>query len=240
MDMSWLLNTPIAHRGLWDESNPENSLGAYQNAIDAGLNIEIDVHLLPDGDFAVFHDNNLNRVCGENIKINKITADKLKDHKLKNVKGEVTDFYIPTLKEVLDLVDGKVGLLIEMKDFDNSKGACEKLAAQLKEYKGNYAMQSFGGFAMTWWRKHTHDIPVGILTCFPLNLFSPLFQLMSKPDFLSYDIKALAKWFVNYKQKRNCPVLSWTIRTENLLQRAKDVDVNNVIFERIRINEFKK
>lgn len=229
MDMNWLLTRPIAHRGLWDESCPENSLGSYQNAIDKNFNIEIDVHLLPDGDFAVFHDGDLNRVCGENILVNALNSDQLKDHKLKG-----TDYYIPTLREVLDLVNGQVGLLIEMKDLSNTKGACQKLIDYLKDYKGNYAIQSFGGASMKYWRKHTTDIPLGILSTFPLNLALPFWQRSIKPDFHAYNIQFLPDCFLKRKQKKGVKLLSWTIRTEKLLEKAKKVGVDNIIYEIIR------
>lgn len=240
MDMSWLFNTPIAHRGLWDVNTPENSLGAYKNAIAIGMNIEIDVHLLPDGDFAVFHDGNLKRVCGEDIKVNTINSSELKNHKLMTKSGVVTDYYIPTLREVLDLVDGQVGLLIEMKDISNKNDSCKKLAEYLKDYKGNYAMQSFGGWAMAWWRKHTTGIPVGILSTFPLSAMLPCWQRSVKPDFLSYDIRRLPDWYITRRQKKGTPLLAWTIRTEELYNKCKEVGVDNVIYETIRPTEYKK
>ena len=240
MDMSWLFNSPIAHRGLWDLNNPENSLGAYQKAIDGGYNIEIDVHLLPDGDFAVFHDGNLKRVCGENIKINSLKGHELHEHKLLNKNGETTDFYIPTLKEVLDLVGGKVGLLIEMKDFSNKHGACEKLYKQLKDYSGNYAIQSFGGSALAWWRKNTKDVPIGILSFAGGNIMLPCWKHTVKPDFHAFDIKGLPDCYVMHRQKKGVMVLSWTIRTEELFEKCKKVGVDNVIFENIRPREYRK
>lgn len=233
MDMNWLLNRPVAHRGLWDTSCPENSLGSYQNAIDKNFNIEIDVHLLPDGDFAVFHDDDLKRVCGENIKVNTLNRDQLKEHKLKN-----TEYYIPTLKEVLELVNGQVGLLIEMKDWSNSNGACEKLIEYLKDYKGAYAIQSFGGSALKYWRKHTTDIPIGILSTPPLNLALPFWQKSIKPDFHSYNIKFLPDCFLKRRQKKGIKLFCWTIRTEKLLEKAKKVGADNIIYEIIRPESF--
>ena len=53
---SWLVETPIAHRGLFDKTHPENSLGAFEMAIQNGYAIELDVQLLSDGTVVVFHD----------------------------------------------------------------------------------------------------------------------------------------------------------------------------------------
>ena len=65
---SWLVERFIAHRGLHDEANPENSLGAFQNAINNDHPIELDVHLISDGTVVVFHDSTLSRLTGKDRK----------------------------------------------------------------------------------------------------------------------------------------------------------------------------
>ena len=103
---SWLVEKYIAHRGLHNEKLPENSLGAIQNAIDKNLPIEIDVHEIKDGTLVIFHDKSLQRVTGKDGYIHNLTAEDLKDHKILG-----TEFSIPTLKEVLDLVNGHIPIL---------------------------------------------------------------------------------------------------------------------------------
>ena len=73
-NFDWLLNTPIAHRGLHDETNPENSMPAFKAAIERGFHIEIDVHLSKDNQLVVFHDANLKRVCGVDRKVKDCTS----------------------------------------------------------------------------------------------------------------------------------------------------------------------
>ena len=53
---TWLVETPIAHRGFHDKNNPENSLAAFARAIEKGYAIELDVQMLSDGTVVVFHD----------------------------------------------------------------------------------------------------------------------------------------------------------------------------------------
>jgi len=234
MDYNWLLDKPIAHRGLWDEKYPENSLGAYQQAIEKGFNIEIDVHLLADGDFAVFHDNSTKRMCEQNVKVSTLTAKDLKNYRLKG-----TDYTIPTLREFLDLVDGKVGVLIEMKDTTEKYGAAEKLCAYLKDYKGDYAIQSFFLPVLKWWRDNTKDVAVGVLGCI-LNewqLFS--FRKHVKPDFYSYDIRRLPVSFLTKEHKKGVNLLAWTINSDKRLAKCKEQNVDNVIFDHIRIDSYK-
>ena len=56
-----------AHRGLHDETLPENSMGAFRAALEAGYGIELDVHLTADGNLAVIHDSSLMRTVGADV-----------------------------------------------------------------------------------------------------------------------------------------------------------------------------
>ena len=244
IDFSWLLDKPIAHRGFWGQGEgdqpfcAENSLTAYQRAIDKGYNIEIDVHLMKDDDFAVFHDGTTTRVCGVKAKVKDMTKADLKNYHLSNTQDT-----IPTLREVLDLVDGKVGLLIEMKDFTNKNDCCKKLYDYLKDYKGKYAIQSFnitvGGGALGWWRKNTEGVPIGILSCRPLHLMLPSWKDVIKPDFYAFDIKGLpVKYIEKERRTEGVKLLSWTIRTQEAFDKAtKKVKVDNIIFDTYRLKE---
>ena len=125
----FLFNKPIAHRGLWNENIVENSLLAYQNAVEHGYPIEIDLYSTTDNEIVCFHDDTLSRMTGKDGFIYDKTLSELKELSLKN-SGQK----IPTLKEVLNLVSGKVPLLIEFKDQPN-KNYISIAVKILKEYK---------------------------------------------------------------------------------------------------------
>ena len=114
------LAAPIAHRALHDRAagRPENSVEAIEAAIAAGYGIEIDLQLSADGRAMVFHDYDLARLTGEKGAIQRRSASELGAIRL---LGGVTG--IPTLPQVLDLVAGRVPLLIELKDQDGALGA---------------------------------------------------------------------------------------------------------------------
>ena len=239
MEFNWLLDKPIAHRGFWGEGCAENSLTSYQRAIDKGYNIEIDVHLMADDNFAVFHDGNLKRVCGVKRSTRSLTTPELKNYHLSG-----TEDTIPSLQEVLDLVDGQVGLLIEMKDFTNRNDACLKLYNILKNYKGKYAIQSFNlaahGTALRWWRKHSVDVPIGILSTRPLEVLLPGWRKHIAPDFYAFDIKGLPVSYI--ERQRNvagAKLLTWTIRSQEAYDKARRVGVDNIIFDTYRLPEDK-
>lgn len=238
LPFDWLLNAPIAHRGLHDENIPENSIPAFERAISGGFNIEIDVHLTADNQLVVFHDADLNRVCGVDKQVKDCTVDELKTYRLKD-----TDNTIPTLDEFLALVDGKVGILCEVKginpfDLDIAKATVERF----KTYNGNVALQSFNAGAVSYFRKHS-DRPFGQLItwgwkdavkCAKMNWMGKLHICkISKPQFIAYDVRTYldAEKYINKARKQGKKLLLWTINTPEKLDLAIKV-ADNIIFEK--------
>ena len=126
------ITLPIAHRGLHSAEVSENSMEAFRLAIEKGYAIEIDVHLTLDGNLAVIHDSFLSRVTGKSGIVEQLTTNKLKDYRLKDGQP------IPMLSDVLELVNGRVPLLIELKfrrTFNERQA--DVLLMQLKDYPKN-------------------------------------------------------------------------------------------------------
>ncbi|MEE0945514.1 MAG: glycerophosphodiester phosphodiesterase family protein [Acutalibacteraceae bacterium] len=192
-DRMILENLYIAHRGLHclERGIPENSLKAFEEAINEGYAIELDIHLTKDGQVVVFHDDDGKRMCGDNRKICEMTLSEIKELRLAD-----TNFTIPTLKECLDLIDGKVPLMIEIKYDGNSSLLCSKTNEILLQYTGKYFIQSFYPQNLYWYRRHRKDICRGQLSCaFKGDTFIKrlsgclLFNFISRPDFVSYDYR---------------------------------------------------
>ena len=151
--IAWIKEIPIAHRGIHTKDIPENSLGAFENAIKKGYTIELDVQFTKDKEVVVFHDANLKRMTNDTRNIEDVNYDELKNLKLGN-----TDEVIPTLEEVLELVNNKVGIIVEIKDCKDSIELSEKTYKILKEYKGNYAIQSFNPFILEWYAQNAPEV----------------------------------------------------------------------------------
>ncbi|MEE0839911.1 MAG: glycerophosphodiester phosphodiesterase family protein [Acutalibacteraceae bacterium] len=190
-DLKVLKGLYIAHRGLHDIAKgiPENSIPAFREAIKYGFAIENDIHLTKDGQVVVFHDDDMKRMCSLDRKIKDMTIEEIKKLRLLN-----TSFTVPTLKECLEEIDGKVPLLIEFKYDGNSKALCEKANEVLSEYTGKYFVQSFYPQNLYWYRKNRKDICRGQLSCsFKGEAFYKklsgclLFNFISRPDFVSYE-----------------------------------------------------
>jgi len=117
----------IAHRGL-SAQYPENTLLAFRKAIEAGADgIETDLRLTLDNEIILFHDRNIKKHTGINTKPESLSLLALKEFDIG--RGEV----IPTLNEFLELVEGKVTLILEIKyNPETYKRLCEILIPQIE------------------------------------------------------------------------------------------------------------
>ncbi len=159
-DLAWLTERPIAHRGLHDMNKEvwENTLSAFKRAKKNGYAIECDVHLTADHQVVVFHDNALSRVTGTDGFIWQRTAEELRALRIGGTKD-----HPPTLAEMLDTVDGKVPIVIEIKGIPgHDDGLVEAVAAQLQAYSGPAAIMSFDHWIIRQFPTAAPGIPAGL------------------------------------------------------------------------------
>lgn len=227
-DISWLKEAPIiAHRGYTGGGAPENSLPAFKEAAERGLPIELDVHCLKDGEIAVFHDFDLLRMCGLPLLLFRRKSEDLKKFRLKGTQNT-----IPLLKDVLKLVDGRVGLLIELKVFVRYKRLCNNLIRTLADYSGPVALQGFSCTALRYLASKC-DYPLGIigmnykkagffgLIGTRLNRM-PYFEEIN-PQFLNYLFRHIPSPASEKCRARNMVILGWTVKTHKDLEDARKV-----------------
>lgn len=219
--------TLFAHRGYHcaEKGVPENSLPAFQAAIDRGYGIELDVHLTGDGKLIVFHDDTLDRICGVSGMPETMTWAELSRLSLSG-----TSYGIPLLSDVLALVDARVPLLIELKIPTSSLAICRACLPLLEAYPGDFFVQSFHTMGLLWFRFHAPHILRGQLSC---RLNSPhdrescilrflvrhlLCNLLGRPDFVSYKMTHLPSVSVTLLRKLfGLPIAVWTLRTSQAL-----------------------
>jgi len=235
----FLTHTPIAHRGLHNGHDaPENSLKAFQRAVDGKFLIELDIHIIKSGEVVVFHDDNLRRICGIDKDLKDCTFTEIRELNLKH-----THERIPLLSEALAVINGKVPILIELKT-DQKAGKLEAAALDiLKRYKGKYAIQSFNPLSLRWLRKNAPHIVRGQLACdFSKAKKGPIFckralknlrfYPIAQPDFISYDFHALPNARVAKLRAQGTPVLGWTVKKVSESQEALKY-CDNLICEEI-------
>ena len=186
-----------AHRGLHrqDKSVPENSLAAFRAAVEYGYGVELDVHLSADGALVVFHDDTLERVCGVPGAIEEKSLAELRQLRLCG-----TEYGIPTLEEVLDVLGGRVPLILEIKRGSRNRELCEKTYAVLRTYAGPVCIESFDPFIVRWFRRNAPELLRGQLSLPPkdygdsttkLNAFlagNLLTNVLCRPQFIAYQI----------------------------------------------------
>ena len=182
-----------AHRGLFGGDKPENSMAAFAAAVEAGYGIELDVHNTTDGVAVVHHDDSLMRMCGVDKMIEQCTYDEIKDVKLPD--GST----LPLFKDVLELIDGKVPLIIELKCTKTDVLVADVANEVLKNYKGEYCIESFDPFVVKRYKKFRRGVMCGQLagrTYEKSDSFTRkvtkflaekmVFNVISRPDFVAY------------------------------------------------------
>lgn len=229
-DRDFFKGVPFAHRGLHDNKTvPENSLAAFKNAVEHGYGIEFDVYLTDDGTLIVHHDPSLKRSCGVKLHPEKIRTEDLGKYRLFG-----TDERIPLFKQVLALVDGKIKLIIEIKVTKKYVETCTAVLEALKDYKGDYCLESFDPRAVLFMQEKRPDLLVGQLyDPNPIQrIYCHRLKTHEKAAFLSASIKTLKSSFYSKVQSADpsVAIVTWTIRTQKQLSLAKS-KADNFIFE---------
>ena len=224
-----LKNRDYAHRGLWNDERPENSLAAFAAAREAGYGIELDVHLTADGYLVVHHDDSLKRMCGKDIRIGSSTAAEVCACRLKD-----TDEHVPTFDEVLAVVGGKIPMIVELKTENNVDALCRAVEERMRRYEGVWCMESFDPRAVRWFRKNADHIIRGqlanggsILKAKPgkrLGLFvlkSQLGNALGRPDFVAYQAATDNNLPMRLIRRMRLLLVCWTIRSQEMMDRQR-------------------
>ncbi|WP_108882590.1 glycerophosphodiester phosphodiesterase family protein [Anderseniella sp. Alg231-50] len=229
-DCDWLTKVAIAHRGLHDVQNGvvENSLLAAEAAIEHDYAIEVDVQLSSDGEAMVFHDHSLDRLTNETGSIHDFKAADLSEISYANGSGT-----IPTLMQLLELVAGRVGLVVEVKSqWSGNTDLVRRTAQCLASYAGHVAVMSFDPVQVGWLAHEAPDIIRGMVAdgatqddypWLPLSTRLSLREFrhldVTQPNFLSLDKHWLPCPVSRMFRKTRTPMICWTIRSE---QEASD------------------
>ena len=231
-----------AHRGFHDKpAIPENSMAAFRRALQNYYGVELDVHLMADGDLAVIHDSSLKRTAGAEVEIEDLTKAELENYRL-----EGTEEKIPLFSEVLRLFEGKTPLIVELKTARGNYAALTEAAcAMLDRYDVTYCIESFDPRCLMWLKKHRPDVVRGQLShaflkkgkdggqSLPMRfvLQHMLLNCVTRPDFVAYcleDRKCLSVALCRkiYKVQE----VNWTIKSKEEMEEAERLG-NLVIFE---------
>jgi len=238
-EMDAFKNVRYAHRGLHGEGIAENSMSAFAAAVKEGYGIELDVRLSADGELMVFHDDTLDRMTEESGRVDARTADELK-----NITLHDSSETIPTFREVLALVKGKVPLLVEIKEDAGKYGVTEKTVEILKEYDGPFIIESFNPLALGRVKKLAPEFMRGFLSqnyyknekyrkFMYFLLQHMLFNFTARPDFIAYchsDYNTRGLKFIK-KHHKKTPLIAWTVESAEDDKAAVENGFSGVIFQ---------
>ncbi len=189
----------------------ENTLTAFRRAMDGNFAIECDVHLSSDRVPVVIHDDDLQRLTGVDAFVWQRTGAELRSLTI----GGTRD-HVPVLADLLDLVRGKVPLVIELKGVaGHDEGQVEAVATLLNAYKGKVAVMSFDHWLVRDFKRFMPEIPAGLTAYGRENkLIEAHFAMLAHDlDFTSYAAGDLPNPFVGFVRERlKMPVITWTIR----------------------------
>lgn len=226
-----------AHRGLHDDTKAENSISAIKAAVENGYGIEFDVRLSSDGTLVVFHDDTLDRVCGREGKVIDFTAEELATFKLNG-----TDDGIPTFDEVLEVVGGKVPLLVEIKENSGDSSVSTATAERLASYDGPYIVESFNPLSVKNASARLPGIACGFLSqnftkkeeCKKPLYFALEHLLLNRvcnPSFIAYKHSHYYMPMLKLARLLGARTIAWTVRSQEEEDAAFANGFDAVIFE---------
>lgn len=161
----------VGHRG-WKERYPENTLAGFAAAVALGVDfLELDVHLTVDGHLVVIHDEDPYRTTGVHGLVREMTLDQVRRLDAGGWSARrYTGQRIPTLEEVMELADGRVGLAVEVKPPGaTAERLDEKLIPLVRSFNGPAVVHSFDGEYIAEFKRKAPEVPVGhlcrLLTC---------------------------------------------------------------------------
>lgn len=218
-----------AHRGLHDNlsESPENTMAAFQKAVDQGFGIELDVQLTKDGRVVVVHDFGLKRICKRDAQVDSFSYEELQQFCVYDSQEK-----IPLLSDVLKLVDGRVPLIVEIK-YKNGSKICEKTQEILNGYRGVYCIESFHPQVLLWYKENYPYICRGQLSMnyqrdseYKGTVYHIMRHLLTnfatKPDFIAYDCRAMRSVSKNIcRDVFGCPSVAWTVKCQAQLDACR-------------------
>lgn len=217
-NIEFLKKSLIIHRGKISNNVEENTIPAFVKCVDKNFEIELDIHILTDKTIVIYHDFNLKRLIGVNKIIESLSYAQLSKYRI-NKK-----YQIPTLKQVMHIVDGKVPLLIDIKDISNNNNLEKELVKLLDNYNGKFALQSINPKVIDWFYKNRPDYVIGLILFNEIN-YKLLKKCIKKVDFISINKRELP-----FKNKKM--IIGWTINNKQELNKYISIS-DNLICEKI-------
>ncbi len=225
----------FAHRGAKAVA-PENTLPAFQRALDMGVDgIELDVHCSKDGQLVVIHDESLERTTTGTGKVSDYTAAQLAQIDAgSRFNPAFAGVGVPTLNEVFDLVGNRCQVNVEIKSDDPNGGdQAEPLIEMIKARKlyDQVIVSSFNPPSLIKMRALAPTIQLGLLYYLPLPTFlrDAWFSPIINPEAIHPYHRLVDANLMAWAKERGCPVNTWTVNDVAEAQRLAALGVNVIM-----------
>lgn len=215
----------IGHRGAAGYE-PENTLRSFKRAIDMGVHmIELDVHICASGEIVVMHDKTIDRTTNGKGNIQDLSWNILK--KYDAGKGE----HIPLLSEVLDLVNKRVMVNIELKD----PKAAQPVAALINQYvrnKGwsydNFIIASFDHYVVKNFSKYSPLVKTAVLfEGNPIGYADIAKRANAQYAIMYYE--SITKEFIENAHEQGIKVFAYTINSKPIAAALQKISIDGII-----------
>jgi glycerophosphoryl diester phosphodiesterase len=239
VDIEKYKKVKFAHRGLHGPCVAENSISAFLAAVDEGFGIELDIRLSKDGELVVFHDDTLDRVTKFKGKVKERTLEELSKIKLLG-----TEDTIPVFRDVLKIIGGRVPLLIEIKEETASTNVAKKAIEVLREYEGDFIVESFNPVSLSLFKKEMPEAVRGILSKnflkekkyrTPMHFFLEclILNVVCRPDFIAFNHKHYKNSALRIARSFfGCTTFAWTVTSKCDEKLCYEHGFDSVIFEK--------
>ncbi len=215
----------IGHRGA-KGYEPENTIIAFQKAIDLGCNgIELDVHLSLDNKIMVIHDETIDRTTNGKGFVNQMNLSELKTFKIDD------NHEIPTLEEVFELVNNNIFINIELKSYETVEKVIELIEKYVQEKNWSYndfLISSFDWNALQQIRFLNDNVQIGVLTATDLDLAFAFAKFIKAKTINPY-FHLLNEENVAKMQEKGFEIHTWTVNEIEDIQKMKALKVDAII-----------
>ena len=223
----------IGHRGAPALAH-ENTLASFTKAVETGMSgVELDVQYSADKQLVVFHDWDLKTLNGSDKKIEKLPYSEIEKISLNDDENNK----IPLLGEVLDVLSKKCIIVVEIKSTHILNTGIEKNVLDILNnynFEQNCIISSFNPVILCRIQKLNPNILTAFLWSktdpqFILN--SPLWVWLCRPDVFHADLEYLDKNLMNWIHRKKMSVLTFTVKTQSDLSKAKQLGVDGIIMD---------
>ncbi|HEX2069232.1 MAG TPA: glycerophosphodiester phosphodiesterase family protein [Actinomycetota bacterium] len=227
----------VAHRGA-SALYPENTLQAFEGAIKAGADlVELDVRLTSDGVPVILHDLDVSITTDGTGRVHELTLADIK--RLDASKGRDDRTEVPTLQEALELLSGRAGVNIEIKNlpeepaFDSPKeAAVEKTLDALQEigFSGPVVVCSFNWLSIERVRELEPSVPTGFLTIAAIDPWASLTYVKARGHSLTLPhvaaLESAGEEFVHAAHADGIRIGTWTVDEAGMIERLFEMGVD--------------